>query len=344
MGLSITPQDQSTNEDSLSDAMDFLRTTENKIKTSTEKSTARLGFPSLRELSMPQVHEEPLFDNGGIADEGKKEKFNKKNLEEKERDQGLEEIRRALLRKGGSPYKVTKRRRRLLQELPPPSNPPFKESDGDAHGESNGDEVVIDNPEGEGTYEKLEEKEDIPCDDGQGPNPNILKEEPKQEDENINDDGNGGPLTKLEKIIKKTINKYSKYDLTTGQVWMKAKKDRIPMCPGAKPREPIPGIDCTLVKREPEKYSCCKCGCGGCCAMLRRVITKSYNKFHKIDMDTGKEYSNKIWKLPYCSEYNKDQITYPIDKEKDRGLKALLNRKIEDDDKRMSTSGKNGKL
>ena len=53
--------------------MKFLKSTEEKIKTSTKETTNRLGFPSIEELSLPSVKMEEFysFDKGIDAKESK---------------------------------------------------------------------------------------------------------------------------------------------------------------------------------------------------------------------------------------------------------------------------------
>ena len=320
--------------------MNFLKSTEQKIKTSTKETTIRLGFPSIEELSLPSVKMEETysFDKGIDAKESKAntEKEAKKEEEQLIR-KNFQAIKQAMERKSKTRRRL-RLRRRLLQNMPPPPVVPFGDDDGDAHGGNDGKaDAVVDDPEG--TYEKIEEEEEVPCDDGMGPNPNLLTALPSDETKDASnadadeEAGHDGPLTTLERVVQKTIKKFKQYDLTTGRVWLKPTKDRIPMCPGAKSRTPIPGIDCTMVKKE--KVTCCKCGCGGCCArraMLRRVVARAVNKNHDIDMDTGRPFQKS---LPHCLDYE-ETATYPVEAGKDSPLTTFLMKKI--------TDGNDGKL
>ena len=232
----------------------------------------------------------------------------------------------------------------IVAELPeaatlPPGVTPFNDDDGYAHLGPPPASSIVDDPEG--TYEKLDDVSETPCDDGMGPNPNILTalpDETERETQQHNgNDNSDGLQTKIERIVSKSVSKFVKYDMTTGALWLKPKKDRIPLCPGAKHRAPVPGIDCTLSKVIPEHTArCCGCGCGGCCGMLlRRVISKTVNKNLHIDMETGKPFKN----LPPCADY-KEPIVHVVESEPDIPLMSMLNNKVaQDDDKRLIRKG-----
>ena len=117
--------------------------------------------------------------------------------------------------------------------------------------------------------------------------------------------------------------------MSTGRNFLKPKKKRIPMCPGAKPRAPIPGIDCTLSKFEPEKVDCCKCGCGCGCGtrMLRRVIKRTVNRHGNINMDTGKPYKD----LPSCKDLT-DPLVHVVESDPQQPLHGMLMKKVHEDD------------
>ena len=222
------------------------------------------------------------------------------------------------------------RSRSLLQEVSENSLPKeisaLSESDGDAHLGEKGTGIV-DNPDP--GYEKVE-VEETSCDDGLGPDPNILERNDKHTNSGDNTSPEFNPETKLERIVRKTVQKYSDYNMDNGKFWLKRKKDRIPLCPGAKKRAPIPGIDCTLVEPERIVPSCCGCGCGCCKQKLRALVNNVVNKNLHIDMETGRPFKN----LPLCREL-KSAMVQDIRKEKNVPLKALLLRKIKEDSEKL---------
>ena len=80
----------------------------------------------------------------------------------------------------------------------------MSESDGDAHLGEKGTGIV-DNPDP--GYEKVE-VEETSCDDGLGPDPNILERNDKHTNSGDNTSPEFNPETKLERIVRKTVQKY----------------------------------------------------------------------------------------------------------------------------------------
>lgn len=221
------------------------------------------------------------------------------------------------------------RSRSLLQEVSKTSLPekklPLSEDDGNAYmGGEEKETGIVDNPDP--GYEKVKVDE-TPCDDGLGPDPNILEPKNEKDDEESSPEFN--PETKLERIVRTAVKKFSKYDMDNGNLWLKSKKDRIPLCPGAKKRAPIPGVDCTLTEPEQVVPPCCGCGCGCCKQNLRAVINNVVNRHLHIDMETGRPFKN----LPLCREL-KQKMVQDVRKEQDVPLKTLLLRKIKEGDKK----------
>ena len=180
---------------------------------------------------------------------------------------------------------------------------------------------AIDDPEGE--YEKKDPPRAVLCDDGIGPDPNrmppALPSAPPGESGGTGESDGGGLGSVLRRVVRHVVTKYSNIDMQTGRPFEKPKPQRIPMCPGAKPRRPVPGVDCEIVTAEEEKLNCCDCGCG-CCSMLRRVAKRTTNKFRNIDMTTGKPFKA----LPSCEELHALQAPRKRD---DLPLKRLLEEK-----------------
>ena len=176
---------------------------------------------------------------------------------------------------------------------------------------------VIDDPEGE--HEKKDPPPIVPCDDGIGPDPNRMRPAlPSSIDESrgtAESESGSGIKSIISHVVQHIVSKYSNIDMETGLPFEKPKPQRIPMCPGAKPRRPIPGVDCNIPEPE-EKLNCCDCGCG-CCSMLRRVAKRTANKFRTIDMTTGKPFKA----LPSCDELLAAQAPQKRD---DMPLRRLL--------------------
>ena len=175
---------------------------------------------------------------------------------------------------------------------------------------------VVDDPEGE--YEKKKAPPPMPCDDGIGPDPNLLGAA-LEGSESVRSAAGVAPL--LDRVVAHTVSKFSNIDMETGRPFEKPKAKRIPMCPGARPRRPVPGVDCELPEPE-EKTGCCDCGCG-CCSMLRRVVKRTTNKFRNINMETGKAFKS----LPSCVDFELSPRPLPK-KRVDLPLKKLLSEKV----------------
>ena len=216
-----------------------------------------------------------------------------------------------------------------------------------AHPDPDDPGAVVDDPDGD--YEKMDDPAPEICDDGLGPNPNImhaLPDKDKDRDAGATDDGEqendeereeaalpGLASSMITRVVKRTVKKFTKYDMTTGRLWAKPPAERIPMCPGAKARSPIPGIDCSLEPAPHEKITCCDCGCD-CCSLLRRVVKRSVNKFSHIDMDTGKPFK----KLPPCNDYE-EPVSPKIKERPNQPLKTMLKRKVAEDNARRKAKG-----
>jgi hypothetical protein len=183
----------------------------------------------------------------------------------------------------------------------------------------------LDDPEGE--FEKKDAPPIVPCDDGIGPDPNRMPPAlpPPPEGEKSGDGAGGesgsGVASLLHRVITHAVSKFQNIDMQTGRPFEKPKRLRIPMCPDAKPRRPVPGVDCELPTPE-EKLECCDCGCG-CCSMLRRVAKRTVNKFRHINMETGKPFKA----LPSCDGLMDASPPLPS-KRDDLPLKRLLAEKI----------------
>lgn len=201
--------------------------------------------------------------------------------------------------------------RGIPQEVPDATAPATVAHDADGSPE-------IDDPEGE--YEKKDPPPVQPCDDGIGPDPNRMPpalpdSQGDSGDTAESESGGGGIGSILSRVVRHVVSKYSNIDMQTGRPFEKPKSQRIPMCPGAKPRRPIPGVDCEIPSPE-EKLNCCDCGCG-CCSMLRRVAKRAANKFRNIDMTNGKPFKA----LPSCEELHALRVPQKRD---DLPLKSLL--------------------
>ena len=88
-------------------------------------------------------------------------------------------------------------------------------------------------------------------------------------------ESDGGGLVPFSAVVRHVVTKYSNIDMETGRPFEKPKPQRIPMCPGAKPRRRS-RVDCEIVTAEEEKLNCCDCGCG-CCSMPCRVAKRTTN-------------------------------------------------------------------
>ncbi len=189
----------------------------------------------------------------------------------------------------------------------------------------------LDDPEGE--FEKKDTPPVVPCDDGVGPDPNRMPPAlppPPHAKEKAGESGSGVAAL-LHRVVSHVVSKFENIDMQTGRPFEKPKLLRIPMCPGAKPRRPVPGVDCEIPEPE-EKQECCDCGCG-CCPMLRRVAKRTVNKFRHINMDTGKPFKA----LPSCDDLM-DPPPLPS-KRDDLPLKRLLAEKVaNEEEKRKKTA------
>lgn len=169
-----------------------------------------------------------------------------------------------------------------------------------------------------GEYEKPVDGDDeverppLLCDNGLGPNPNLVFDW-KLFHESAAAAASAGDSTRAaamqQRIVQKTVASFSKYNWFTGDLWGSGGPwrhveidQRVPPCAGVpvRPSNPVPGIDCTMLGEAPAAVP--MNSSDSCCKKLKRVIQRTIHKFSGYDFETGQKFAERSGKrLPPCA-------------------------------------------